>query len=241
MEKLNDDTKKKLIIGFGILLIIILIVFSYFVRQGRNYNNIKLNKNNYLVYTLKSKKKKDIYTVNMPYVNIKGELGKKVNNDISTFLSKYMDKERTVVSYEYNISGDILSIILKVVDYETEFAPEVYFKSYNINLRKLELIDNGALFNLFGIDEDTISNILETQFNNYYNEILDEEYYDERECNYECFLKNREIDNYLDDVSYYVKDGNLIAYKPFIFYSIYGEENFFTDKHFEFILVKKES
>ena len=41
----------------------------------------------------------------------------------------------------------------------------------------------------------------------------------------------------MDNVNYYVKDGNLIAYKPFIFYSIFNDEEYFKEEHFEFLLV----
>ena len=47
-------------------------------------------------------------------------------------------------------------------------------------------------------------------------------------------MKWRGVTKYLDHVSYYVRDGKLIAFKSFIAHSIFGEEEYFTDKSFEF-------
>ena len=66
------------------------------------------------------------------------------------------------------------------------------------------------------------------------------EYFDPKECNYSCFLKWRDVDNYLDNITYYVEKGNLIAFKPFVFESIFGEENYFKDSDFEILIKKAE-
>ena len=235
---LSDDTKKKIIIGVGFLLIILIIVFAYVKRQNSNYNSIKIKRNENLVYSLKEEKN-DIYRINVPYVNIKGDTCKAINEDISLFANELLEKDMVNINYEYDITGYILSLIVKAVDYDTEFAPKPYFRSYNINLKNLSLIDNKTLLDNYDTNENEVEKIIEKKLTKYYDELVDLEYYDERECNYECFLKYREIDSYLDDVVYFVREGKLIAFKPYIFYSIYGEEEYFTEKHFEFVI--KES
>ena len=35
----------------------------------------------------------------------------------------------------------------------------------------------------------------------------------------------------------YIKNGDLVAYKPFVYYSIFGDEEYFNEDHFEFVLV----
>ena len=45
----------------------------------------------------------------------------------------------------------------------------------------------------------------------------------------------------MDDVSYYIENGNLVVYKPFVFYSIFGEEEYFKEDDFKFMIVKRES
>ena len=113
-----------------------------------------------------------------------------------------------------------------------------YFRSYNINLKKLELIENDSLLSFFDVNYENVHDIIASQLYTYYKNIVEEGYYQEEECDYSCFLSYREINDYLDDVTYYVKNGNLIAYKPFVFSSVYGEEYFFNDEHFEFLIVK---
>ena len=44
----------------------------------------------------------------------------------------------------------------------------------------------------------------------------------------------------MDKVVFYVKNGDLVAYKPFIFFSIFGEEEYFEDEDYEFLIVKTE-
>ncbi len=237
-RNLSDDNKKKVIIGGGLILIILIILIFYFIKQYDNYNYKKVNKNNYLVYTLKSTKN-GIYSKNIPYINLNTQVAKKINKDISSLVNDYKDNKQCSISYEYDINGELLSIIMKIVDYDTDFAPKVYFKSYNYDLKQDILLDNMKVLELFNTNESIVETILETKFQKYYEDILDLEYYDERECDYDCFLTYREIDNYLDDVVYYVDNGKLIAYKAFVFYSIYGEEEYFKEDHFKFLIAKE--
>jgi hypothetical protein len=239
-NNLSDSTKKKIIIGGGLALILILIVVFYIRKQYDNYNYIKVNKNNYIVYTSKSTKT-GIYSRNIPYLNLKTDNAKSINKDISSFLKEYKDNKMCTISYEYSINGEVLSLIIKVIDYDTDFVPETYFRGYNYNLREDRILSDSEVLGLFNTDESVVENIIETKLEGYYDEILDLEYYDEKECDFECFLKYREIDDYLDNVVYYIDKGSLMAYKPFVFYSIYGEEEYFKEDHFKFVIVKKES
>ena len=117
----------------------------------------------------------------------------------------------------------------------------IYFKSYNINLKTLELYSNDQLMNLFGInDYSDVESVIASTFENYYDDIVNKGYYHREECDYDCFLLYRGIEDYLSDISYYVRDGNLIVFKPFQPYSIFGEEEYFTDKSFE-IFIKGSS
>lgn len=237
---MKKDTKIILMVSIAVFLIIFIIFFYFQSRNNDNYNNIKEDKKNYLVYT-KYEQKGKIYSIYVPYINIESDIIKSVNDDIDLFVSEFIESKKAMISYEYDVNGIILSVVVKIVDYDTEYAPQAYFRSYNINLDTLELIADDALLEFFEVSDMDVSSKIENQFHYYYDKIVEEEYYSEEECSYSCFLKYRAVDDYLDDVSYYVKDGNLIAYKPFVFYSIYGEEEYFKDKHFEFLIVKKDS
>lgn len=235
-----DEQKMKILIICGtIFAIIFLLVYMYIVKQNANYNNIKQKKNSYLVYS-KYERTNSKYAVHIPYVNIKADVIDKVNDDIDLFTGDFINSKRSSIIYEYDISGIILSLVIKITDYDTEYAPETYFRSYNINLSSLEVISDQSLLEFFKIDESRVESLIENQFRNYYQEIVEEGYYHEEECNYSCFLSYRNVDNYLLNVNYYVKNGDLIAYKPFIFTSIFGEEEYFKNKNFKFMLVETE-
>lgn len=239
-NKIDKDTKFILMVSISVFVIIFIIFYASQRGKNDNFNNIKEDKSNYLVYT-KYEKKGKIYSTYIPYVNIDSEIVKSVNEDIDLFVSEFMSSKKANISYDYDINGIILSLVIKIVDYDTNYAPQPYFRTYNINLNTLELLSDEALFNYFGITEGDAEAAIEKQFNYYYDKIVEENYYTRQECNYKCFLKYREVDNYLDRAVYYIDDGNLIAYKPFVFYSVFGEEEYFKDKHFKFLIAKKES
>lgn len=238
-DGIDEQTKKILIICVTIFLIIFLIVYFVGRKDGEDYNDIKLDKDKYLVYS-KYEKTNSNYKVTTPYVNIKGEAVRQVNKDIDLFVGEFVRAKKSTVTYKYNVSGIILSLVVKVVDFNTEYAPETYFRSYNINLSSQEVISNQALFDYFGTDVTSVEAMIVNKFKGYYEEIVKENYYHEDECNYECFLKHRGIEDYMDRVTYYVKNGDLMAFKPFTTFSLYGEEEYFDDDDFEILIVRTE-
>lgn len=238
-SRLDDSTKKTIIIIGCILISTLIIVLSFAQRSTDNFKNIKLNKNQYLVYS-KLEQSDDTYPKYVPYINIKGDIIKQVNSDIDSFIANYVESDKALITYEYNINGIILSVVVKVIDYKIDYAPEIYFRTYNVNLETKKLISDKSLLEFFQVDENQISTQIENQFKGYYADLVKEGYYEPRECDYECFLGYRDVSNYLDNLNYYVKNGNLIAFKPFIFYSIFNDEEYFKEENFEFLLVETD-
>ena len=238
-HKLANNTKRTLIYILGASIIIFIITFIYVKKQNENYRNIKQEKDNYIVYTKYSQNTNN-YAQNIPYINIKSNNIDLVNEDIDSFVFNFKGQNKCIISYEYDINGIILSVIVKVGDYSTEYSPQVYAKSYNINLDTLEVINNDVLLNFFGTDESEVSSIIESKFKLYYTDLVNQNYFSQEECNYDCFLKYRNVSNYLDNVNYYVKDGKLYVYKPFVTYSIYDEEEYFTEDSYKFLIAKED-
>lgn len=238
-SQLEDSTKKAFIIGGAFFLITLVIIVYRTSNSSNNFNNIKRDKNNYLVYS-KIEKSDETFPKYVPDINIKSDVVNKVNEDIDSFVEGYLDSDKTLVTYEYNINGILLSVVVKVMDYQKEYAPEIYFRTYNINLDTKKVISDESLLDFFGITEEEVSEIIENGFKEYYSDLVKEGYYAEEECNYECYLGYRDVSNYLDNVHYYIKNGDLIAYRPFVFYSIFGDEEYFESKHFEFLLVETD-
>lgn len=238
-KRLDSESKKILIISLTIFVIIFLVAYFFIRKEEDNYNKIKEDKSKFLIYT-KYEKTNTKYQKHVPFINLKGDVIKQVNKDIDLFANDFIGTSKCLFLYEYDINGIILSIVLKAVDYSTDFASEVHFRSYNINLSTLEVISDEALLDFFGTNEVSVESLIENKFRYFHQDLIKNDYYQADECNYECFLSYRNVQNYLDNVSYYVKDGNLIAYKPFISSSIYGEEEYFGSKDFEFLLVETE-
>lgn len=236
---LNNSTKKMVIISGAIILICIIILFYFTLNSSDNYNNIKKDRSKHIVYSI-IEKEDNVYSKYVPYINIKSDSVDQVNEDINSFVSSYVDNPNSIIVYEYNISGIFLSIVVRIEDYNDD-SFDVYFRTYIINLIDKELISNDSILNYFNIDENKVSNIIESDFKNFYEDLVDEGYYDSKKCDYKCFLKYKNVSNYLDDVNYYIKDGDLVLYKPFVLYSLSGDVDYFDTDNYEFLLVESVS
>lgn len=226
---------KLYILFFSILAIVFLIAFYFFQSHFMNYSSIKIDSNEYLVYT-KYSYEKDGFSITLPYINIIGEDSKAINDSIDMFYSHYSSNPYCNITYEYSIQGNILSVLLKAFDYQGTI-PDITFQSYQFHLKRLSLISDDELLSMFSITKDDVKNAILNKFQYFYEQILSEGYYTEEECSYSCFMEYRGVSSYLDNVSYYVRDGTLFAYKPFIFSSIFGEEDFFKEEDFQFLIV----
>jgi len=230
----NNATLKEVLIIMGTFLFVaIIIYYSYIKTYNIEYDRLKKEVNKYLVYT-KYEDKNNNYSKYVPYININSPTADQVNNDIDEYLLEYINIKKTNITYEFSISGDLLSLVLRVSDYQDEYEPKIFFKTYIINLETLNLVSDQELLELYQIDETTVNNAIAAYFNQYYEELVEKGFYDPNVCDYSCYLKYREVDNYLDNINYYVKNGNLYVYKPFTYYSIFGDENYFNEKHFVF-------
>lgn len=229
-KKAPGKTEIYLIAAIAIIFVISISIYRYMLN---NYNYLKQDIGKQLVYTSFTNNTSK-YLKEVPYVNIKTENIQNINSEISKFSNKYLNIEKSVLTYEYNLNGVILSIILKASNFSNNNIPEIEFLSYNINLDTETIIDNETLFSYYEIDLNYINNKLEHKFKSYYQQLVKEGYFSSRECNYKCFLNTRGIDKYTDNINYYINDGKLYAYKPFFVISIYGEEDFFKEENFIF-------
>jgi len=236
---MSISKKKTLIISSALIFISTILVFFYIQKANENYRNIKIDKYKHIVY-LKTEIKDETYPKYIPFININSNDANKANIDIDSFANKYIDKSETIISYEYNISGDYLSLVLKAEDYSVNFGPEVEFKTYTFNLDNQKTISNDELLKMFNINTSDVSRIIEYDLNNYYEDLVNEDYYKNNNCNYSCFLKHRGVTDYLENVSYYIKNGDLVAYKPFIIYSSLNDGDYFNSDNYEFIIAETD-
>ena len=140
------------------------------------------------------------------------------------------------MKYEYDINGEILSLVLKVEDHSlAQRATITSFKSYNINIKTTELLTNEKVLDLFNTTEENIEKIIKKETKDYYNNLVSNNNISINECNYNCYIKDRNIDNYLDGIELYIRDGNLIVFKPMTFIPLYEDEKII--KEYEIVKV----
>lgn len=232
---------KRFFVYCGVAIAVVLVV-AYFLYQEyySNYNYLKEDRSEYLVYTSQSFNNTKGFTCEVPYINIDSEDARNVNAAISNFVTEFFkENSNNILVYDSELNGEVLSVVLRMTSYSEDFSyPEVSFHTYNFNLSSRSLISDQELLSLFSVTEDEVSSKIEEGFREFYDDEVYKGYIVSQECDYECFLGWRGVDNYLDSVSYYVRRGKLIAFRPFTTYSAYGEEDYFTDKDFEFVVAK---
>ena len=214
---------KRLLIGIFIIITIFLIV--YFI-NNKKYNYINLLENNSLdiVYSVIDNSKDKV-----PRININNNLIKDINQEIDSLYENYLLYSPNGFSYNYNISRNILSIIIvaHVIQPEQTHYDNIY-KSYNIDLNKMKNLSNEDILNLYNITEEKMEFYLYHKFLNYYNKLIESKYFTEEQCDFNNFLEEKNVDNLLDDNNYYINNNHLELYKYFNIYTDYNEDSFFN-------------
>lgn len=239
MKKKNKGKKDDIKIIGIILVAFILVALNVYMyinnmTVNSSYDKLKEKKNDLIVYTRYTQTYKEISSI-VPYINIKSEIIGNINEDIRLFANENLANKDNVITYEYGINGDILSVVIQVLNYD-EVLPKTLFKTYNINLKEKVVLTNNDLLNLYGIDQSFVNSKIEEKFKFFFADERKQGIFDE-ECDYTCFLFMRKVNNYLDNVYYYVDDGKLYAYKEFSIYSIYDDEKYYKQEDHKILIV----
>lgn len=233
---------RKFLIWFGVLLLAAFLIWYFFYKNYySNYNYIKEDSSQYLVYTADTFTNRHNMHNEIPYINIDSKDAKLVNQTIQTYADSFLENKNNLMVYDSQLNGEVLSVLLRMSDYSAGFSfPDVTFYTYNFNLNTRTLMSDEDLLSLFGVTKEDVREKIETQFKKYYQQEVNEGYFVAQECDYDCFLSWRGIENYdyLDSVHYYVKNGELVAYRAFSIYSVYGEEEFYDDESYSFSITK---
>ena len=196
-----------------IILLILLIGYGIYVIQNNN-KNVIIDSSKDIVFTIY---KSTSYKQEIPNINIK-KLNNNINNEINKLVEPYLEKENVSIEYKYNINGNILSLIIIISETKDESAPNLYFKTYNINLKKLKVLSDKEVLNLFDTNKSKITKGINEIFTNYYNEEL--EYSIIPNMTYQEYLKMRKLDNINDKLYFYISNNNL---EVFVQYNIFSE------------------
>ena len=226
---------EKLLPWIVLIILIALLVWYYLYKNYySNYNYIKKDTDQYLVYTKATSTNKQRLKNEIPEININSQDADLVNEAIETYASSFLENKDNLMVYDSQLNGQVLSVLLKMLDYSSGYSfPDTSFHTYNFNLNDQTVMSNEEILNLFNVTEDTVRAKIQEQFEFFYKDEVSKNYIVPQECDYECFLKWRNIEDYMDSVYYYIENGKLYAYRPFNIYSVYGEEEYFTDESYK--------
>ena len=226
--KKNKLNNSRLLLIIVLLFVILCFIIYYYATKDNVFSKYKSERGKNIVYPIYQKDK-----ISVPYINLKGTAIDEVNKIIVDKANDFLvDKNR--MSYTFNINGKILSLAIQYIDfYNEDKNPIIYYDVYNINFYTSEVLGNQDMLGLYGITEADVKPIVESKFREFYNDEMDKKMFN-NECDYNCFLAIRGIENnnYMDGAYYYIKEGNLYVLKSFKIYSPFGEENYFTTKDF---------
>ncbi len=225
MARRKRYNKKQLMLflGFSILSIILLLVY-YFYSNTNPYNKVKNNKRFDIVYTVYEKGKFIVPSININDSNIN-----QINTNIVDKANTYLKKKGSSISYNYSISGEVLSLAIQYVELDEFERPIVSFDTYNINILNKYVLSDSEILSKISVTNEEIYNILKSKFREFYNDEVNKKILDQ-ECDYECFLFMRGIEEekYTDNIKLYLNGGDLFVLKSFDIYSPFSEEKYFT-------------
>lgn len=231
-EKNLDRSKAIKLLIVCVLAIIVIIATQIYKSYMKNFNYMKVDRSERIVYTRYNQNSKEV-----PYVNIDSSEVKALNDSIVDYCNNYVNSDDIQISYDYSINGNYLSLVIKVRN-DKEVPSKMIFKTYNVSLKNRMPLTDQDLINYFKVNEDIISARIHNRFLELYKDEVTQGYIEENECDYTCYLGYRGVDDYLEDINFYIKDGKLVVYKPFIYSSIFGEEEYFTEDSFIFELTE---
>ncbi len=237
MYKEEKISNKKIILLLAFLFFLIVIAIFFYVFFDKNYENAKVDPNKNYVYR-KSSEYSDRYK-SIPYINVEGDYAKKINTEIEMLEENYASLPDNKIGFVFNKSGPILSICIKIVDcYTNSNHSSTFFKTYILNLETKNEYTKEEIYRDYEVDNDFIANSLDKQFQKMYQEVVEEGYLDSDYCDYTCFLQWRGVDHYLDGAQLYIENRTLTVFRGFLTESIFGEEEYFEDRHFKFVVSK---
>ena len=222
-------------IVIGTFLLVVFNVYFYMNRSNINtdYYGIK-ESNNFIVYTRYTRTYKEITTI-VPYINLRSSIIGDLNQEIADMANNYLRNDNNVITYDYKISGDILSVVIQINCYD-DYLPKVIFRTYNINLEDKRLLEDQEILDLYGINTEHVASKIRERFEYFFRDEREKKIFDE-ECDFKCFLYMRGVDNYTDNIYYYVDNSKLYVYKEFNIYSIYKEEKYFENSDFKIEII----
>ncbi len=217
---------KKTLFSIIIIFIIFILIYGIILLTNRVELNLKDSSKDIIYDKYNSNNK------HVPYVNLVGGDIDKINDNISLFVKDYVNDNNSSISYNYNKTGNILSLVICIIDTKSIDVPLVKFTSYNILLNNSTLVSDDELFNLVNSNRENTMIEIENSFIDYYNSsdiskcIKYDKYYDYQKYYFD----------YDKDISYYLDNGKLYGYLNMNSGVDYSEYSYYLDKDFRVLV-----
>ena len=234
MKKRFEFNKPLLIIAIILLIVSIILLF---LNNGisKDYQDLKINKSKNYVYTKYKNTSNEAY---VPKINVKINNIDSINAEIEQLTKSYLTSTNSLktVTYRYNLWQDYLSVVLMFRDENSSNELTYSFKTYVISLKEERVLSDSEAMEVFNISSDTVGKKLASLMYGKYLDEIDKGYFTKSECDFKCYITNREITSYLDGNNYYIENAKLVVYKSFNAYGKFHEENYFTRDDFKFYI-----
>ena len=89
---------------------------------------------------------------------------------------------------------------------------------------------------MYDITTIGVDNIIKKKMVELYNDEITKGYFKKSECDFNCYLKLRETNDFSKNANYYIENGHLVVYRTFNVYTKYKEEEYFTRDNFKFVI-----
>ena len=227
MKKKKKNKKNNIKILIGIIILIIFIIFIYGIQllfSNKSTNDLLIDKSKDIVYTSyeNTEYEKEVPSLNI--INISDE----VHNSINEFVKSYISKKANRISYHYQINGNILSLFTIIEDFQVEGSADVHYLSYIIDLKKLKILTNKEILDMFQTDEGSLIEVLNNNFKSYYETEKNKKIIP-IDMSYEEYLTSHEITNFSDQMYYDISDSKLKIYLDYNQWTSYETENYLTN------------
>ena len=196
LDIIKENKKNILIVSiFLIFLVVLSIIASIFVKKT----------NTVLVTSYVSNlTKQDLQEVtdcnldevlkdsNIPYFKVSNSFYDQMNEEIMYEFFLRACYQNGIIDYSASINDDILSLALNISYESINDLTYVEYKTYNINIKTNDVVDNSYLLNKYNKTLDEVTNVVMERLLDYY--------YYEKEHNY--IDSSTSINDYLDILEY---------------------------------------
>lgn len=228
-----DEEKRKRLVNAGIaaVVIIFLLIFVntfFFSGKKESKENKRIPKEDYVYTTTSKEVGSSGVSSTLPIVNLNGSDALQVNEILETAYEEALKEKYAQFTYEYQTSGDYLSLVTMTHRVaENNPYPRTTIETYTFNIKTTALLSDEELLSTFGYTWEDIRESFSKNLNTYYKEGVEQGFVLGTECDFACFLERREIDDYIEDAHLFVKNKQLMYYRPFVVYTVMGEENYY--------------